>query len=104
MFACCIVITEVFEIVNHEREIHHVKDVSKNFEENFSFCAMKQHWSPDWNSGTWFGSASPGATSGTSFIVSEHQVSYFSHEERELLRVSQDQCFYWYFQSIEDQD
>ena len=47
MVACCIVITEVFEIVNREREIHHVKDVSKNFEENFSFSAMKQHWSPD---------------------------------------------------------
>lgn len=47
MFACCIVITEVFEVVNCEREIHRVKDVSKNFEENFSFSAMKQHWSPD---------------------------------------------------------
>lgn len=42
MFACCIVITEVFQIVNREREIHHVKDVSENFEENFSFSAMKQ--------------------------------------------------------------
>jgi hypothetical protein len=44
MFACCIVITEVFKVVNREREIHRVKDVSKNFEENFSFSAMKQHW------------------------------------------------------------
>ena len=35
MFACCFLITEVFEIVNREREIHHVKDVSENFEKNF---------------------------------------------------------------------
>ena len=86
MFACCIVITEVFKVVNREREIHRVKDVSKNFEENFSFSAMKQHWKPR-NSGTWFGSAPLGATSGTPFILSEHQVSYFSHEERELCHV-----------------
>ena len=49
---------------------------------------MKQHWSPDWNSRTWFGSAPPGATSGTWFILSERQVSYFSHEERELCHMS----------------
>ena len=47
-----------------------------------------QHWSPDWNSRTWFGSAPPGATSGTWFILSERQVSYFSHEERELCHMS----------------
>ena len=46
MFACCIVITEAFEIVSREREIHHVKDVSENFEGNFSFSAMKPTLEP----------------------------------------------------------
>ena len=43
-----------------------------------------KHWKPSLKFRAWFSSAPPGATSGTSFILSERQVSYFSREEKEL--------------------
>ena len=42
MFACRLVLTEVFRTVHREREIHHVRDVSENSEGNLSFSARKQ--------------------------------------------------------------
>ena len=43
-----------------------------------------KHWKPSLKFRAWFSSAPPGATSGTSFFLSERQVSYFSREEKEL--------------------
>ena len=42
MFACRLVVTELFQTVHREREIRHVRDVSENSEGDLSFSARKQ--------------------------------------------------------------
>ena len=105
MFACCFLITEVFEIVNREREIHHVKDVSENFEKNFSFSVMKQHWKPRLKFRDLVWLCCTGCHLGhTIYSLWASGFLFLTWGAWTVPCVCQDHCFYWYFQSIEDQD